>query len=316
MKSLSMNKYILLFSALVLLSSCGNGNGDFDASGTFEADEIIVSSETAGRILEFNAEEGQQMKRGELTVLIDTTSLALQSGQVEASINALNEKTTSIEPYIRTLEQQIELQKTQKAMMERERNRVANLVKEDAATQKQLDDITTQLEMANQQLTLAQRQLDQQKNTINTQNRGILSEQAPLEKRKAQVDDQLNRSKVLSPVDGTILLKYAEVGEVTAPGKALYKMANLTSMDLRAYISGDQLPEVKLGQKVKVFIDKGKDEYQELSGTLTWISDKAEFTPKTIQTKSERAHLVYAVKIKVKNEGEIKLGMYGEIKFK
>jgi len=316
MKSLSMNNYILLFSALVLLSSCGNGNGDFDASGTFEADEIIVSSETAGRILEFNAEEGQQMKRGELTVLIDTTSLALQSGQVEASINALNEKTTSIEPYIRTLEQQIELQKTQKAMMERERNRVANLVKEDAATQKQLDDITTQLEMANQQLTLAQRQLDQQKNTINTQNRGILSEQAPLEKRKAQVDDQLNRSKVLSPVDGTILLKYAEVGEVTAPGKALYKMANLTSMDLRAYISGDQLPEVKLGQKVKVFIDKGKDEYQELSGTLTWISDKAEFTPKTIQTKSERAHLVYAVKIKVKNEGEIKLGMYGEIKFK
>jgi len=316
MKSLSMNKYILLFSALVLLSSCGNGNGDFDASGTFEADEIIVSSETAGRILEFNAEEGQQMKRGELTVLIDTTSLALQSGQVEASINALNEKTTSIEPYIRTLEQQIELQKTQKAMMERERNRVANLVKEDAATQKQLDDITTQLEMANQQLTLAQRQLDQQKNTINTQNRGILSEQAPLEKRKAQVDDQLNRSKVLSPVDGTILLKYAEAGEVTAPGKALYKMANLTSMDLRAYISGDQLPEVKLGQKVKVFIDKGKDEYQELSGTLTWISDKAEFTPKTIQTKSERAHLVYAVKIKVKNEGEIKLGMYGEIKFK
>lgn len=315
MKSINFRNISSLFVIAFLVTACNNGNGDFDATGTFEADEIIVSSETAGRILQFDAEEGTLLKKGELTVLIDTTSLSLQSEQVAASIEALSEKTTSLAPYIHTLEQQVEVQKTLKKTAERERNRVANLVKEDAATQKQLDDAQSQFEIATSQLALAERQLEQQKNTINTQNRSILSEQQPLEKRKAQVDDQLNRSQVQSPKDGILLLKYAEAGEVTAPGKALFKMAQLNTMNLRAYISGDQLSTVKLGQKVKVFIDKGKDEYKELSGTLTWISDKAEFTPKTIQTKEERAHLVYAVKIKVANDGEIKLGMYGEVKF-
>ena len=315
MKLINTKNIILLFVTALFFTSCKNGNGDFDATGTFEADEIIVSSETAGRILQFDATEGSQLKKGELTVAIDTTSLALQSEQVAASIQALSEKTTSLAPYIHTLEQQVEVQKTLKKTAERERNRVTNLVKDDAATQKQLDDAQSLFEIASSQLALAERQLEQQKNTINTQNRSILSEQSPLEKRKAQVDDQLNRSQVLSPIDGTLLLKYAEAGEVTAPGKALFKIAQLNTMNLRAYISGDQLSTVKLGQKVKVFIDKGKDEYKELIGTLTWISDKAEFTPKTIQTKEERAHLVYAVKIKVANEGEIKLGMYGEVKF-
>lgn len=309
-------KNILSFLLIAgLFTACKNGHTDFDASGTFEADEIIVSSETAGRILQFNAIEGSALRKGELTVSIDTTSLVLQSEQVAASIQALSEKTTSLEPYIKTLEQQVEVQKTLKKTAEREKNRIANLVKEDAATPKQLDDAQSQLDIATSQLALAERQLEQQKNTINTQNRSILSEQSPLEKRKAQVDDQLNRTQVLSPIDGTLLLKYAEAGEVTAPGKALFKIAQLSTMNLRAYISGDQLSTVKLGQKVKVFIDQGKEEYKELPGTLTWISDKAEFTPKTIQTKEERAHLVYAVKIKVANDGVIKLGMYGEVKF-
>lgn len=315
MKLIHTKNIILLFVTALFFTSCKSGNGDFDATGTFEADEIIVSSETAGRILQFDASEGSLLKKGELTVLIDTSSLVLQSEQVAASIQSLSEKTTSLAPYIQTLEQQVEVQKTLKRTAERERNRVSNLVKEDAATQKQLDDAQSQFEIAMSQLALAERQLEQQKNTINTQNRSILSEQEPLAKRKAQVDDQLNRTQVLSPIDGTLLLKYAEAGEVTSPGKALYKIANLSSMNLRAYISGDQLSTVKLGQKVKVFIDKGKDEYKEINGTLTWISDKAEFTPKTIQTKEERAHLVYAVKIKVTNDGEIKLGMYGEVKF-
>ena len=307
-----------ILSALIIalfFTSCKKGTSDFDATGTFEADEIVVSSETAGRILQFDATEGSLLKKGELTVSIDTTSLVLQSEQVAASIHALDEKTTSLAPYTHTLEQQVEVQKTLKRTAERERNRVTNLVKEDAATQKQLDDAQSQFEIATSQLALAERQLEQQKNTINTQNRSILSEHEPLAKRKEQVDDQLNRTQVLSPIDGTLLLKYAEAGEITSPGKALYKMANLNNINLRAYISGDQLSTVKLGQKVKVFIDKGKDEYKELTGTLTWISDKAEFTPKTIQTKDERAHLVYAVKIKVANDGAIKLGMYGEVKF-
>jgi HlyD family secretion protein len=315
MKLINLKPIVSALALAYLFSACNSGNGDFDATGTFEADEIIVSSETAGRILQFDAEEGARLKEGELTVLIDTTSLSLQSEQIAASIEALSEKTTSLAPYIQTLEQQVEVQKTLKKTAERERNRIANLVKEDAATQKQLDDAQSQFEIATSQLALAERQLEQQKNTINTQNRSILSEQQPLEKRKAQVDDQLNRTQVLSPIEGTLLLKYAEEGEITAPGKALFKIAQLNSMNLRAYISGDQLSTVKLGQKVKVFIDKGKDEYTELPGTLTWISDKAEFTPKTIQTKEERAHLVYAVKIKVENDGAIKLGMYGEVKF-
>ncbi len=315
MKLINTKSILSLLAITLFFTSCKNGNGDFDATGTFEADEIIVSSETAGRILQFDALEGSLLKKGELTVAIDTTSLALQSEQVAASIQALSEKTTSLAPYIQTLEQQVEVQKTLKRTADRELKRITNLVKDDAATQKQLDDAQSQFEIATSQLALAERQLEQQKNTINTQNRSILSEQSPLEKRKAQVDDQLNRSQVLSPIDGTLLLKYAEAGEVTAPGKALFKIAQLNSMNLRAYISGDQLSTVKLGQKVKVFIDKGKDEYKELIGTLTWISDKAEFTPKTIQTKEERAHLVYAVKIKVANDGEIKLGMYGEVKF-
>ncbi len=306
--------FLLSLSSLLLVS-CKNGNGDFDAAGTFEANEVIVSSETAGKILEFTAEEGTKLEKNQVAAVIDPTNLQLQSEQVEASIHALGEKTSDLTPYIRTLEQQIEIQKTQVSALERERTRFANLVKEDAATGKQFDDIETQLKVAKEQLALSQRQLDQQKATIGTQNRSVLSEQAPLSKRKAQIDDLLNRSRVMNPVAGTVLTSYAEAGEITAPGKALYKIADLTNMDLRAYISGDQFAQVKIGQTVKVFIDNGKDEYKEIAGTVTWISDKAEFTPKTIQTKDERAHLVYATKIRVKNDGSVKAGMYGEVKF-
>jgi HlyD family secretion protein len=309
-------KYLLLLIiSSTLLISCKKGDDDFDASGTFEANEVIVSAETAGKILEFTAEEGTKLEKNQIAAVIDPTNLQLQSEQVGARINALGEKTSDLTPYIRTLEQQIEIQKTQVSSLKREHTRFANLVKEDAATGKQLDDIETQLKVAKEQVALLQRQLDQQKATIGTQNRSVLSEQAPLSKRKAQIDDQLNRTKVMNPVAGTVLTSYAEAGEITAPGKALYKIADLTKMDLRAYITGDQFAQVKIGQTVKVFIDNGKDEYKEIAGTVTWISDKAEFTPKTIQTKDERAHLVYATKIRVKNDGSVKVGMYGEVKF-
>ncbi len=312
MKKISL---LLLTISSTLLISCKKGNGDFDASGTFEANEVIVSAETAGKILDFAADEGTKLEKNQVAVVIDPTNLQLQSEQVEASINALGEKTSDLTPYIRTLEQQIEIQKTQVSSLERERTRFANLLKEDAATGKQLDDIESQLKVAKEQLGLSQRQLDQQKAAISTQNRSVLSEQTPLSKRKAQIDDQLSRTKVMNPVAGTVLTSYAEAGEITAPGKALYKIADLSIMDLRAYISGDQFSQVKIGQTVKVFIDNGKDDYKEMQGTVTWISDKAEFTPKTIQTKDERAHLVYATKIRVKNDGSVKVGMYGEVKF-
>lgn len=314
---MNKKKISLLLIALSswLVMACNKGNVDFDASGTFEANEVIVSAETAGKILDFSAEEGTKLEKNQVSVIIDPTNLQLQSEQVEASINALGEKTSDLTPYIRTLEQQIEIQKTQVSALERERARFVNLLKEDATTGKQLDDVETQLKVAREQLALAQRQLDQQKATINTQNRSVLSEQTPLSKKKAQIDDQLRRTKVLNPVTGTVLTSYAEAGEVTAPGKALYKIADLSTLDLRAYISGDQFSQVKIGQTVKVFIDNGKKEYKEMQGLVTWISDKAEFTPKTIQTKDERAHLVYAIKIRVKNDGSVKVGMYGEVKF-
>lgn len=312
MKKISL---LLLTISSTLLISCKKGNGDFDASGTFEANEVIVSAETAGKILDFAADEGTKLEKNQVAVVIDPTNLQLQSEQVEASINALDEKTSDLTPYIRTLEQQIEIQKTQVSSLERERIRFTNLLKEDAATGKQLDDIETQLKVAKEQLGLSQRQLDQQKAAISTQNRSVLSEQIPLSKRKAQIDDQLSRTKVMNPVAGTVLTSYAEAGEITAAGKALYKIADLSVMDLRAYISGDQFSQVKIGQSVMVFVDNGKDEYKEMQGTVTWISDKAEFTPKTIQTKDERAHLVYATKIRVKNDGSVKVGMYGEVKF-
>ena len=184
----------------------------------------------------------------------------------------------------------------------------------DAATGKQLDDVNAQIDLVNRQMNVTRQQIQVQKNAVGTQNRGILSQQKPLEKRAAQVADLLNKTHVRNPVTGVVLAKYAEAGELTAVGKALYKVADLSSLNLRAYVTGTQLPQIRLGQPVTVRIDSGAGGYRELPGTITWISDKAEFTPKTIQTKEERANLVYAVKIKVKNDGYLKIGMYGEVK--
>jgi HlyD family secretion protein len=212
------------------------------------------------------------------------------------------------------LQDQLAVQQSQLTNMLHERNRIENLLKQDAATGKQLDDIEAQIDVVKKQMLVTQQQIDVQKNNVATQNRSILSEGKPLEKRVAQLQDQLNRSNIVNPVSGTVLTKYAQAGEITSAGKALYKIADLTTVNLRAYVTGSQLSLIKLGQPVKVFVDSGSDKYKEYQGTITWIADKAEFTPKTIQTKEERANLVYATKIKVKNDGYLKIGMYGEVK--
>jgi HlyD family secretion protein len=194
-----------------------------------------------------------------------------------------------------------------------ERDRTERLVKADAATGKQLDDLNAQVDVLQKQMDVTQQQIAVQRSNIATQNRSILSESAPLQKQAAQVEEQISKARVVNPVSGTVITKYAEQGEVTAPGKALYKIANLSTLTLRAYITGAQLSQLKLGQQVKVLVDNGADQYRTYSGTIYWISDKAEFTPKTIQTKEERANLVYAVKVRVKNDGYLKIGMYGEV---
>jgi HlyD family secretion protein len=304
----------LIIGPLVLLS-CNSKNGKFDATGTFEADEVIVSSELSGRILSFGIEEGQSFPKGSVIGVVDAESISLQKEQVQANIQALSEKTADAAPQVKLLENQLAVQQSQLNNLLHEKARVENLLRQDAATGKQLDDITAQADVARKNIAVTQQQINVQRNNIATQNRSILSEGKPLEKRIAQLNDQLKRANILNPVSGTVITKYAEAGEITATGKALYKIADLSTMTLRAYITGTQLSQVKLGQQVKVLVDDGADKYKELSGNITWISDKAEFTPKTIQTKDERANLVYAMKVKVKNDGYLKIGMYGEVKF-
>jgi HlyD family secretion protein len=191
-----------------------------------------------------------------------------------------------------------------------------SLYKAEAITAKQLDDINFQVESIKKQIAVTQQQIAVQVNNVESQNRAVLSETKPLQKQIAQLKDKEQRANIINPVNGTVLTKYAMEGEITNAGKALYKIADLSSLILRAYISGTQLPDIKLGQVIKVFIDAGNKKYKEYAGTITMIADKAEFTPKTIQTKDERANLVYAVKILVKNDGFLKIGMYGEIQFK
>jgi HlyD family secretion protein len=308
-----MQTRMLILSAILFLLGCKNGNDLHDASGVFEAEEVIVSSEIGGKILSFQPDEGARLSAGDSVVVIDATNIRLQKEQVEASIGALSDKTTDVGPQVELLRNQLSVQETQMATLERERQRFEKLVKADAATSKQLDDIVAQIDQLKKQMDVTKQQIRVQLNITGTQNRGILSDKDPLDKRVAQLDDQLQRSVVLNPVSGTILTKYAEAGEVTSPGKALYKIASLEVLRLRAYLTGDQIATVKLGQAVKVAVDDGKGGFRNYDGKITWISDKAEFTPKTIQTKEERANLVYAVKIDVKNDGYLKIGMYGEV---
>lgn len=309
-----MKKIFFIAACASLILSCNRNGNDFDASGTFEADEVIVSSELGGKILAFTAEEGSVIAKDSVVGLVDAGNLSLQKEQVEASIQSLGDRTADAGPQVKLLENQLVVQQSQMENLLHEKQRIENLIKADAATGKQLDDINAQIDVVKKQMGVTRQQINVQKSNTATQNRGVLSESKPLSKRAAQIEDQIKRASIINPVSGTVITKYAQQGEITSPGKALYKIADLSVLTLRAYISGSQLPQVKLGQTVKVLVDDGKDKYRETAGTITWISDKAEFTPKTIQTKEERANLVYAVKIKVRNDGLLKIGMYGEVR--
>lgn len=323
-----MNRTYFSLFLLLGFAGCKSSDQDFDASGVFEADEVIISSEAVGKILRFDVEEGTELKAGQVIDSVDCKNLSLQKAQVEAGISALGQKTNDAAPQTQIVreqlisqQRQIATQREQLRILERERKRIDNLVKAEAVPAKQLDDVEgqidilkKQIEATESQVSVLNQQIKSQQQQVAIQNRGVLSERKPLEERIAQMDDQLQRCTITNPIDGTVLIKYAAANEVTATGKALYKIANLSTLTLRAYITGDQLGKIKLNQPVKVFVDNGKDAYKEVSGTVTWIASKAEFTPKTIQTKDERANLVYAAKIKVKNDGYLKIGMYGEVK--
>ena len=324
-KSMTILSLAIIFSTF---TACEKKTKKFDAAGTFEATEIIVSAEATGKILDLKIKEGDQLKKGDIIGGIDPLSIQLQKEQVQASMEALTQKSNDPMPQVNVLNEQIATQRNQIAVqkqqlivLQKEQKRLENLVKADAATPKQLDDLNGQIDILRKQIeasessvSIFEKQILAQKAGVSIQNRGILSEKAPLEKRVKQLDDLISRAKIANPIDGTVLSKYAEAGEITTTGKPLYKIADMSEMTLRAYISGSQLAQVKINQMVKIMIDDGKDKYREMPGVVTWISDKAEFTPKTIQTKDERANLVYAIKIKVKNDGFLKIGMFGEVK--
>lgn len=293
--------YFWLLIMVSIFYSCNNGKNNFDASGSFETQEIIISSEATGVIKQFNIEEGQVLKSDEFIGYIDSTQLYLKKKQLEAQIKTVLSAKPDIAKQIAALIEQLKT-------AEKDQQRFSNLVKAGAGTQKQLDDINAQIEVL-------KKQIEAQKSVLGTTSESITQQTSPLQIQIEQINDQLAKYNLLNPVNGTVLAKYAEANEIGTPGKPLYKIADLSSLFLRAYITGSQLSQIKLNQKVTVLTDDGVDKFKEHDGIINWISDKAEFTPKTIQTKEERANLVYPIKIKVTNDGSLKIGMYGEVKF-
>ena len=289
----------LTLSLTLFLTSCKSENGVHDASGTFEATEIMVSSEVNGKILELDINEGDNVESEVIVGQIDTIQLYLKKKQLLATVRALEARRPEVRKQIAAIEEQITVQY-------RERNRVERLVKADAATTKQLDDI-------NSSISILEKQLEAQRSSLTNTSGGITEDAAALMIQVEQINDQLKRSSITSPISGTILVKYAEKGEITGAGRPLFKVANLTEINLKAYITSDMLTKLKLNQVVKIYSDFGKEANKEYEGRVIWISDKAEFTPKTIQTRNERDNLVYAVKILVKNDGYLKIGMYGGV---
>lgn len=317
--------YFLLCS---LLWGCGNGNHRYDATGLFESDEIIVSSQLSGQLIAYTIEEGAELEKDSLVGRVDPVQYQLQSEQFEQSIEAIEDKTMIAKPQVDFLnaqkKTQVEQLKTLSIQLEsaaREKARIEKLFQSKAATAKQMDDVKSQYDVLEQnvsvlkaQIALTDQQIRSYKETISRQNQGIISEQAVLDKRKAAADDLLRKSQIRNPIAGTVLSNFVHAGEWVNPGKPLYKIAKLDELTLRIYLDGTQLLKVQLGQTMQVIVQYGK-ESRTYTGQLTWVSDKAEFTPKTIQTVDERANLVYAAKVKVKNDGYLKLGMFAEVKF-
>lgn len=291
-------KRILYIAATMLVVSCGSKT-EYDAQGTFEATEVVVSSEATGRILTFDVEEGMPVTSGAIVGTIDSLQLHLQRKQLSAQQSALLGSRPDVRTQVASLREQIAKQKS-------ERRRVENMLRDGAATQKQLDDIEAQIRVLDGQLAATLSTLDKNTATIN-------NNAAALEAQIAALDDRIAKCRIVSPINGTVLVKYAEAGELAAVGKPLMKIADLDNVYLRAYFTSDQLANIQLGSKVRVTADFGGGERYDYDGRIIWIASESEFTPKTIQTKDSRANLVYAVKIAVKNDGRLKIGLAGEV---
>lgn len=285
---------------LALFTACNREENGADGYGNFESTEVIVSAEATGRLLSFDVEEGMPLAANAVVGGIDSVQLNLRKAQLGANIKAVLSKRPEVSPQLEVIRQQITTQ-------QKERTRIQNLLKANAATPKQLDDI-------NAAIAVLEKQYASTASTLNTQVSGINSETQPLQLQVEQLKEQLAQSRVINPVAGTVLTKYVEKGEVVNYGKPLYKIADLGTMYLRAYVSGAQLPQLKMGQQVTVQTDQPDGSLKNWTGTISWIAPEAEFTPKTIQTRDERVQLVYAVKVRVQNDGSLKIGMPGEFR--
>ena len=291
-------KRIVYIAVVVLATSCGT-EAEFDAQGTFEATEVVVSSEATGRILNFEVEEGMAVEANKMVGAIDSVQLHLQRKQLVAQQSALLGSRPDVKKQVAALREQI-------AKQNEELRRVENMLKDGAATKKQKDDIEAQIKILERQLDATLSTLDKNTSTINNNS-------AALEAQIAALDDRISKCRIISPVGGIVLVKYAEAGELASVGKPLMKIADLDNIYLRAYFTSDQLAKVNLGDEVKVVADFGGEERYDYTGRVAWISSESEFTPKTIQTKDSRANLVYAVKIAVENDGRLKIGLVGEV---
>jgi HlyD family secretion protein len=293
--------YALILCSLLQFMACSDKDSLKDATGVFEATEIIVSAEANGKLLLFDAQEGKQLKKDEILGQIDTVQLSLQKVQLRAQQLSIEAGKPDVPLQVNATEREIE-------KLEFEKKRTKKLVEGDVATQKQLDDIESQILVLRARLRAQKKSLGSSIQAIDAQNNAI-------DVQVDQLNDQISRCQIKSPIDGSILVKYTEQGEFVNLGKPLFKVANMENMVLRAYVTAQQLKDLRINQKVKVLAEFGADETKEYEGEITWISDKSEFTPKTIQTQDERANLVYAIKVSVKNNGYLKIGMYGGLKW-
>ena len=292
-------KRLVYIVAAMLAVSCGT-EAEFDAQGTFEATEVVISSEAAGRILNFNIEEGMAIEAGETLAVIDSVQLHLQRSQLEAQLSALLNSRPDVQTQVSSLREQI-------ATLKVEQRRIENMLRDGAATEKQKDDVDAQIRILESQLSATL-------STLNTNTSTINSNAEAIRVQISALDDRIAKCRAMSPISGTVLVKYAQEGELATVGKPLVKIADLGNIYLRTYFTSDQLANIKLGDEVTVTADFGGEERYDYVGRVAWISAESEFTPKTIQTKDSRANLVYAVKIAVENDGRLKIGLAGEVK--
>lgn len=297
-----MKKTVLsLFAAAIALSACSGSGAEYDATGTFEATEVTVSAQETGQLLTFCATEGTELRAGQQVGIIDTTQLALTAMRLGATHESIASQRPDIDAQMAALRQQIDKAET-------ERQRYEKLVADNAANRKQLDD-------AESAVRVLRRQLEALQSTLGNSTRSLNRQMTATEIQRWQAMDRLAKCHITSPIDGTVLETYAEQGEFAATGKPLFKIADTKRLFLRAYITSAQLADVRVGQHATVVSDYGDGKGQSYDGTVTWISPKSEFTPKTILTEDERADLVYAVKIRISNDGYAKIGMYGRVRF-